>query len=703
MAYHTAIPRAFRQKTGIPITARQMGAGVTTNGGGESGPPANPKAGFVGGGNHFNGTDSDTGPWYGPKGEKWTSSGGSALSNTKKKFGDTSVRLPGTGNSYVRGYGDTIKLGANDFCFECWWNKDDNTTQGYIATLGSINTSWRISAGSDGTVTVYDTGAGWSDTVAYSADTWYHFALTRDGNTMRAFQDGVQFATWTTSHTDTKLEKYIGSYYTGTNQFIGYVDEVTITRGDPVYTENFTPPTEVYADPGMLDPYLGHVAFQQDFEVWGSDAYNVDDQDQTWTAEGGAAASTTEKKWGSQAGELNGTDASFQAVSPTTEAYDAGLMDFTLEFWVRPKDVTDTQYLCDFYSIDDIGIFLSGSTLRFQIDKATSGDLYDGTTVAADTWYHVALTRKSGTFYGFVDGALIGSETATVTDYQGTKYFGRRAGTAYWFNGYFDDIRYTLGYCRYDAAFTVPDAPFPGFKRGDYAVVSLLHFDGTDGHKPLGTNAAADHIDEVAANNYRHADTGGWTATVFDNTELDTSQKQFGTSSLWCDPEGAGGSTARKLQTTGDNVNQRLGTEDFTIECWARLYEAPDSFRMLFDWGNTKIYGAHNATGKVTYRDDQTGTDALYTDGPTLTTGQWYHIAFTRRDGTVYGFVDGTMYASDTGGAVHDDTEPTKYISQYNNTGYPWYGWIDEFRVTKGLARYTENFTPPTEAFTLSD
>jgi hypothetical protein len=28
-----------------------------------------------------------------------------------------------------------------------------------------------------------------------------------------------------------------------------------------------------------------------------------------------------------------------------------------------------------------------------------------------------------------------------------------------------------------------------------------------------------------------------------------------------------------------------------------------------------------------------------------------------------------------------------------------WNGWIDEFRVTKGAALYTSNFTPPTAPF----
>jgi hypothetical protein len=81
-----------------------------------------------------------------------------------------------------------------------------------------------------------------------------------------------------------------------------------------------------------------------------------------------------------------------------------------------------------------------------------------------------------------------------------------------------------------------------------------------------------------------------------------------------------------------------------------------------------------------------------------VTASAWHHVAATRSGNTVRVFLDGTEDASATFsngtaassalviGAFADGTEALN-------------GWMDEIRITKGLARYTANFTPPTEAF----
>jgi hypothetical protein len=82
-----------------------------------------------------------------------------------------------------------------------------------------------------------------------------------------------------------------------------------------------------------------------------------------------------------------------------------------------------------------------------------------------------------------------------------------------------------------------------------------------------------------------------------------------------------------------------------------------------------------------------------------MSTGQWYHVAYVRESGTLKMYFNGTV-----------DSNTQSYSSQFGKTGTVYLGdqhaggggapqyYIDDLRVTKGLARYTSNFTAPTTA-----
>jgi hypothetical protein len=84
--------------------------------------------------------------------------------------------------------------------------------------------------------------------------------------------------------------------------------------------------------------------------------------------------------------------------------------------------------------------------------------------------------------------------------------------------------------------------------------------------------------------------------------------------------------------------------------------------------------------------------------GSTLSINTWYFIAVTRSSTSTKLFVNGTQSGSTY-------TDSTNYTSSSNPLvgalfdGYSLNGYIDDFRITKGYARYTSNFTPPTSAF----
>ena len=93
------------------------------------------------------------------------------------------------------------------------------------------------------------------------------------------------------------------------------------------------------------------------------------------------------------------------------------------------------------------------------------------------------------------------------------------------------------------------------------------------------------------------------------------------------------------------------------------------------------------------------GTTTITSPSYTLSTNTWYHIAVSRSGTTTRMFLDGVQ----TGSSWTDTTNYTAvdYVCVGNN--YPatigWAGYIDDVRITKGVARYTSTFTVPSSEF----
>lgn len=214
----------------------------------------------------------------------------------------------------------------------------------------------------------------------------------------------------------------------------------------------------------------------------------------------------------------------------------------------------------------------------------------------------------------------------------------------------------------------------------DFAsVVSLLHFDGTNGSTTF-------------------TDQKGKAWTAYGAAALTTSQKKFGTASLSLNGTDAG------IQTP-NSTDFDFGTGDFTAEAWVYL-NSNTSLGYIFNRGNGAgtnggFAMAVNASGQLllVYHGF-----AFQTAGATtLNTGQWYHLAICRAGTTVRLFVDGVIDASATNSTNYTAAASTpNTIGSNLDAGVPSQflsGFIDDVRITKGVARYTAAFTPPTAPF----
>ena len=135
--------------------------------------------------------------------------------------------------------------------------------------------------------------------------------------------------------------------------------------------------------------------------------------------------------------------------------------------------------------------------------------------------------------------------------------------------------------------------------------------------------------------------------------------------------------------------------ESFTVEAWLFKTGVHSSgYSTLFAGGGSNQFGYDTpATSSVFMYLD--ASMVATSSGPVIPTNDWCHVAYTRDVATCRVFVDGILQGSGTrGNAFLLSTLAGLSLGAQNIVGY-----IDEVRITKGVARYTSNFTPPTAPF----
>lgn len=143
-----------------------------------------------------------------------------------------------------------------------------------------------------------------------------------------------------------------------------------------------------------------------------------------------------------------------------------------------------------------------------------------------------------------------------------------------------------------------------------------------------------------------------------------------------------------------------FGLNDFTIDFWVAIasFTVPAANQLIFDFRPPTTQGAYptlytQAGGVLTYF---TNTANAIT-GPALSLNNWYHIALTRSAFQTRMFVDGTQVGStfaDSTNYLCGANRPVICSSGYG-VGTETNGYFNEFRISKGIARWTANFTRP--------
>lgn len=225
----------------------------------------------------------------------------------------------------------------------------------------------------------------------------------------------------------------------------------------------------------------------------------------------------------------------------------------------------------------------------------------------------------------------------------------------------------------------VNNVEITGTRGIDSYTKALLHFDGS--------NDSTTFTDET-----------GKTWTAAGTAKLSTSQKAYGASSVLFDGDS-------DFIYTASNSDFSFGADPFTIEMWVYPTRSTTSADVLFMMGsdaNNRIQ-IHHANLSLVFISLVSGSNAAYYVYNTLlTVNTWQHIAFVRDGTNFYLFKNGVLQSpSTTYTAVSTNSMPPNSrvhigARRYDDDSIAGYfqGNIDEFRISKGIARWTTNFVP---------
>lgn len=215
---------------------------------------------------------------------------------------------------------------------------------------------------------------------------------------------------------------------------------------------------------------------------------------------------------------------------------------------------------------------------------------------------------------------------------------------------------------------------------------SLLYFNG------------ADTSTTITDENSNHT----WTA--MGDAQIDTAQSQWGGSSLLLD------GTGDYVKTENNLTDFDFGSGSWPIEGWFYLNETMGSnVRALFGYGGG--YGGWNTTNGhvfIMFVNTDGNTYFQYNSAGAAVSLAWAHTSLSagfhfiqvQNDTTQNTFkvkIDGTTVYSSVKITISTITSPLRFtVGNIASLDMPWKGWIDDFRVTKGITR---SESVPTEAF----
>ena len=564
---------------------------------------------------HFSGSNSSTTFIdNSPNNFTVTPNNGAFISTAQSKFGGSSGFFDGTDDYLSITDNSVFDFGSGDFTIEYWEYRTVSTL--YKPVISRNNNGYppfMLGWSESGNVNFFisSNGSSWDVASAVSMGTlttnvWTHYAVTRQGNTFRTFQNGTQISTFTSTATlpagsgTLQIGRYSSVYY-----YQGYLDELRISKGVARYTGSFTTSSNEF--------------------------YN----------------------------NLNVTQLQTKYIGLV-----GGLNDSTVDYGV--EKLSDSSLKIRKMTATGQPLSGSGSTLSASVDRVYVNVL-DYTNVMVTSSY--ALTASY--VLGGIQTGSISNQTIlyNVTTSQENTITGLDLSGNKWDVSVIEE---------WNSASVVGDQYYNSCSL-------LLHFNGSNGSTVFVDNSPV--TKSVTSNN---------------GAAISTAQSKFGGASVYFDG-------TNDYLSIANNSAFDLSSGDFTVEFWFRTstLSLPSSHAVLVGQMSytSAGWGIWQYSSTTVYVYIGTGF-AIQTPSVFTSTSTWYHIALVKNGtgaNSLKLYVDGTVqaqgnytptYASSYPLLVGGITTATGWNNDFYSNGY-----IDELRITKGIARYTGSFTPSTSEF----
>jgi len=568
------------------------------------------------------------------------------------------------GNDYLTTT-QTTPLGTTDFTIEGWINFDnvggnrtfitlDDSAQLYFRNSGSSIAIYGISGGT------YNFSTGTPE-----INTWYHFAFVRQSGSITLYWDGQSKGSVGCTDNFSSGNLHIGCWSAISEFFQGHLTDIKISN-TAVYTSNFSVPTERLSSDSSTKLLICHLPYIAD----GSNLNETIAVNGNPSTKPFSPYDYLEYDVADHGGAINFDGTGDYLTIPDHSSLNFSSNDWTIECWIYPRtNVGDCGIWHQSASggTDWFSLYLDGSFNPKFVLRNNNAEEWAGTAAAntapQNTWTHIALVRRFGTDIKlYANGKVVHTETQHLNvalenkTYNHVIGYERFVGNGTYFDGLISDFKMDIGTAHYTAEFTPPTAPLSSSG-------AELHIKGTD----------ASIVDKSQGSNLK----------LIGNTTVSTTQVKFT------------GSKSMYFDGTGDYLltsTPALGTGDWTIEGWVYFNSIPTQYIFDFRLGTNTNPALAIASDWVYI----SGNNQHIQSGVTPSINTWYHFAIVKNSGTTTLYIDGSSIGTFSDSLNYlGNSEST--VGNYNAGGnYYLNGYLEDFRVTKGLARYTANFTPPT-------
>jgi len=607
---------------------------------------------------HFNG-QNNTSEFKDVTNKQIVPIGNAYMSTTQKKFGTSSGYFNSDSKLHITH--KDFNFGLNDFTIEFCFYLPTTITVDNFSYMFDFRNNVTPNGGlycyvdSNMILKVVANGITISCNTTLTINNWYSIVVCRDGEAVTIFNNGIIDIVSPMSVVLSNDTLNIGGpyQYQGNPSFPVYIDEFRVTRLLSRYRYDCdisVPISEFqYQIDSTYDGYSGYTTLSMDFnypkicEL----ARNAIVIPVNFTL------SKNQIKSGTSSGYFNGVNSYIELANIVD--YNLSHFDFTIELDIHLIGHSNTGNSILVAKGSEFTFYITETTITIQGFNTNSNQSIVGAFIfQLNTWYNIAISRIGNDLFIYVDGNIVNTQSFFDIELNITNSPLRIGGnTEHFFNGYIDNFRITRGISKYNKRY-VPMKLLPIFQQG------------ITSNKSLQFNTTQRYISSSIKRFKK-------TSMLFNNSngyydkQIDFSNKDF-TIELWYYKIANGEINSRLIQTSNGSTMSSIALID-------------------------------NVNGSLSFAcsiDGTTWANGTYPQICTLVLGVWNHIAITRCAGDVSVWINGiSMYSYNIGTSSLYFNSSTDKIYIGGVPGNSIHGYIDDIRITLGVARYNNNFTIP--------